>query len=240
MSATSSSASTTRERLAAGETLVGTFLNLGSPLAAEVCARAGFDWLLVDLEHGAGTEAELIPTLQAIGGRCTALVRVEVNARPRFARALDAGADGVMVPHVDTAEEAAAAVRRMRYPPRGTRGVAHMNRAKGWGLGAEEGDALCLIQIETRGALEQAAAIAAADGIDVLFVGPSDLGAALETTKLPLDRVIDAARSHGKAAGILARSRQDGERYIEQGFRFVGIGSDSLFLAQGARSASGS
>jgi 2-dehydro-3-deoxyglucarate aldolase/4-hydroxy-2-oxoheptanedioate aldolase len=115
-----------------------------------------------------------------------------------------------------------------------------MNRAKGWGLGAEEGDALCLIQIETRGALEQAAAIAAADGIDVLFVGPSDLGAALETTKLPLDRVIDAARSHGKAAGILARSRQDGERYIEQGFRFVGIGSDSLFLAQGARSASGS
>jgi 2-dehydro-3-deoxyglucarate aldolase/4-hydroxy-2-oxoheptanedioate aldolase len=240
VSATSSSASTTRERLAAGETLVGTFLNLGSPLAAEVCARAGFDWLLVDLEHGAGTEAELIPTLQAIGGRCTALVRVEVNARPRFARALDAGADGVMVPHVDTAEEAAAAVRRMRYPPRGTRGVAHMNRAKGWGLGAEEGDALCLIQIETRGALEQAAAIAAADGIDVLFVGPSDLGAALETTKLPLDRVIDAARSHGKAAGILARSRQDGERYIEQGFRFVGIGSDSLFLAQGARSASGS
>jgi 2-dehydro-3-deoxyglucarate aldolase/4-hydroxy-2-oxoheptanedioate aldolase len=240
VSATSSSASTTRERLAAGETLVGTFLNLGSPLAAEVCARAGFDWLLVDLEHGAGTEAELIPTLQAIGGRCTALVRVEVNARPRFARALDAGADGVMVPRVDTAEEAAAAVRRMRYPPRGTRGVAHMNRAKGWGLGAEEGDALCLIQIETRGALEQAAAIAAADGIDVLFVGPSDLGAALETTKLPLDRVIDAARSHGKAAGILARSRQDGERYIEQGFRFVGIGSDSLFLAQGARSASGS
>jgi 2-dehydro-3-deoxyglucarate aldolase/4-hydroxy-2-oxoheptanedioate aldolase len=239
VSATSSSASTTRERLAAGETLVGTFLNLGSPLAAEVCARAGFDWLLVDLEHGAGTEADLIPTLQAIGGRCTALVRVEVNARPRFARALDAGADGVMVPRVDTAEEAAAAVRRMRYPPRGTRGVAHMNRAKGWGLGAEEGDALCLIQIETRGALEQAAAIAAADGVDVLFVGPSDLGAALETTKLPLDRVIDAARSHGKAAGILARSRQDGERYVEQGFRFVGIGSDSLFIAQGARTASG-
>jgi 2-keto-3-deoxy-L-rhamnonate aldolase RhmA len=240
VSATSSSASTTRERLAAGESLVGTFLNLGSAVAADACSRAGFDWLLVDLEHGAGTEAELIPTLQAIGGRCTSLVRVEVNARPRFARALDAGADGVMVPRVDTAEEAVEAVRRMRYPPRGTRGVAHMNRAKGWGLGSEDGDALCVIQIESRSAVDQAGAIAETDGVDVLFVGPSDLGAALGTTDLPLDSVIEAARAHGKAAGILARSREDGERYLEQGFRFVGIGSDSLFLAQGARAAAGS
>lgn len=240
MSVTSSSASTTRKRLAAGETLVGTFLNLGSPVAAEVCSHAGFDWLLVDLEHGAGTEAALIPALQAIGGRCAALVRIEVNSRPRFARALDSGADGVMVPRVDGAADAAAAVRRMRYPPRGTRGVAHMNRGKRWGLDGNEVDALCVIQIETRGGVEEAAAIAASDGVDVLFVGPSDLGAALGTTELPLDRVLDAAQAHGKAAGILARTREDGERYIEQGFRFVGIGSDSLFLAQGARAASGS
>ena len=102
VSVPSSSASTTRERLAAGETLVGAFLNLGSAVAAEVCARSGFDWLLVDLEHGAGTEAELIPALQAIGGRCTSLVRVEANERLRFARALDTGADGVMVPRVDS------------------------------------------------------------------------------------------------------------------------------------------
>jgi 4-hydroxy-2-oxoheptanedioate aldolase len=240
VSATSSSASTTRERLAAGESLVGTFLNLGSAVAADACSRAGFDWLLFDLEHGAGTEADLIPTLQAIGGRCTSLVRIEVNARPRFARALDAGADGVMVPRVDTAEEAAEAVQRMRYPPRGIRGVAHMNRAKGWGLGSEDGDALCVIQIESGSAVDQAGAIAATDGVDVLFVGPSDLGAALGTTDLPLDSVIDAARANGKTAGILARSREDGERYLEQGFRFVGIGSDSLFLAQGARAAAGS
>lgn len=224
----------------ARELLYGLFLDLDSPASAELAGHAGYDWLLVDLEHGAGTEAELIPTLQAIGGRCTSLVRVEANERPRFARALDAGADGVMVPRVDSADEAAEAVRRMRYPPRGTRGVAHMNRAKAWGLGAEEGDALCLIQIETRGAVEQAVAIAAADGVDVLFVGPSDLGAALGTKELPLERVVEAAGAHGKAAGILARTREDGERYIEQGFRFVGIGSDSLFLAQGASSASGS
>jgi 2-dehydro-3-deoxyglucarate aldolase/4-hydroxy-2-oxoheptanedioate aldolase len=239
VSATSSSASTTRARLEAGESLVGAFLNMGSPLAADVCSRAGFDWLLVDLEHGAGTEAELIPTLQAIGGRCTTLVRIEVNERPRFARVLDAGADGVMVPRVDAADEAVAAVSCMRYPPRGVRGVAHMNRGKGWGFDAEAGDALCVIQIETSGAVEDADGIAAAEGVDVLFVGPSDLGAALGTTELPLDRVVEAARAHGKAAGILARTREDGERYLEQGFRFVGIGSDSFFLAQGARAAAG-
>jgi 4-hydroxy-2-oxoheptanedioate aldolase len=237
VSVTSSSASTTRERLAAGETLVGTFLNLGSPVAAEVCSHAGFDWLLVDLEHGAGTEAALIPSLQAIGGRCAALVRIEVNARPRFARALDSGADGVMVPRVESAADAVEAIASMRYPPRGIRGVAHMNRGKRWGLGGDETDALCVIQIETPGAVDDAAAIAAADGVDVLFVGPSDLGAALGTTDLPLERVLDAAQRHGKTAGILARTREDGERYIEQGFRFVGIGSDSLFLARSAQAA---
>lgn len=239
MSVPSFNASTTRERLAAGETLVGAFLNLGSAVAAEVCARSGFDWLLVDLEHGAGTEAGLIPALQAIGGRCASLVRVEANERARFARALDAGADGVMVPRVDSAAEAAHAVSCMRYPPRGVRGVASMNRAKGWGFGSEDYDRLCVVQVETRGALEEARAIAATEGVDVLFVGPSDLGAALGTTELPLDDVVAAAEGEGKAAGILARTREDADRYAEQGFRFLGVGSDSLFLAQGARAAAG-
>jgi 4-hydroxy-2-oxoheptanedioate aldolase len=239
VSAPSSSASTTRERLAAGDTLVGTFLNLGSPLAAEACARAGFDWLLFDLEHGAGTERELIPTLQAIGGRCPALVRVEANERPRFARALDAGADGVMVPRVDSADEAARAVSCMRYVPRGLRGHASMNRAADWGLARERADALCVIQIESGAAVDDAEGIAAVDGVDVLFVGPNDLGAALGTDDLPLGTVLEAAKTHGKAAGILARSRDEADGYVRDGFRFVGIGSDSLFLVQGARAAAG-
>ena len=239
MSEQSSSASTTRQRLAAGETLVGAFLNLGSAVAAEVCARSGFDWLLVDLEHGAGSEAELIPSLQAIDGHCAALVRVEANERPRFARALDSGAHGVMVPRIDSAADAALAVSHMRYAPRGMRGMASMNRAKGWGFGEEPADPLCVIQIETRGAVEEARQIAATDGVDVLFVGPTDLGAVLGTTDLPLEDVIAAAHGGGKVAGILARSREDADRYIAQGFRFVGIGSDSLFLAQGARAAAG-
>jgi 2-keto-3-deoxy-L-rhamnonate aldolase RhmA len=230
-----------KERLAAGETLVGTFLNLGSPLAAEICGLAGFDWALVDLEHGAGTEAELIPTLQALTHTGTAgLVRVEANERPRFARALDAGADGVMVPRVDSAAEAQAAVASMRYAPRGVRGVAYMNRGAGWIPGPPERDTLCAIQIESAEAVADAGAIAAVDGVDVLFVGPNDLRQALGG---PIDEAVDvvlaAARAAAKTAGILVRSREALEESLERGFRFVGIGSDSLFLAEGARAAAG-
>ena len=96
-----------------------------------------------------------------------------------------------------------------------------------------------MIQIETRGAVEEAREIAATDGVDVLFVGPSDLGAALGTTELPLDDVLAAAHDERKAAGIMARTREDAERFIALGFTFVGLGSDSLFLAQGARAAAG-
>ena len=236
MSGASSSASTT-ERVRAGDALVGTFLNLGSPLAAEVCALAGFDFVVVDLEHGAGTESELIPTLQALGGRCGAVVRVEAASRPRVQRALDGGADGVMVPRIESAEEARAAVAATRYPPRGVRGVAYMNRGAAFGVGAPERDALVAIQIETRGAVEQAREIAALDGVDVLYVGPADLAAALGTSELPLDEIVAAAEAEGKAAGLFTRVREDAERALERGFRFVTVGADSFFLAEGARAA---
>jgi 4-hydroxy-2-oxoheptanedioate aldolase len=218
--------------------VLGTFLNLGSPLAAEICAQAGLDWLLVDLEHGAGTEADLIPTLQACGATPT-LVRVEQNSRPRFQRSLDAGAAGVMVPRVDSAEEARAAVAHTRYPPRGDRGVAYMNRSTGWAGGAHEVERLCVIQIETRGAVAEAREIAAVDGVDVLFVGPADLGAALGTRDLPLAAIVEAAHGAGKAAGLMTRSREDAEHAFEQGFRFVALASDSFFLAEAARAAVG-
>lgn len=231
----SSSASIT-ERVRAGERLVGTFLNLGSTLAAEICALAGFDWLLLDLEHGAGSEADLIPTLHACGAT-PALVRVESSSRPRFQRALDAGAAGVMAPRVDSADEARAVVEHMRHPPRGDRGLAYMNRGTGWAGGVPEAERLCVIQIETRGAVEQARAIAATDGVDVLFVGPADLGAALGTTDLPLQEIVRGATDAGKAAGLMTRSREEADRALEQGFRFVAISSDSFFLAEGARAA---
>lgn len=236
VSGSNSSASIT-ERVRGGDSVVGTFLNLGSPLAAEICARAGFDFVVVDLEHGAGTEAALIPTLQALGS-CGAIVRVESAERPRVLRLLDAGAHGVMVPRVESAAEARAAIDGTRYPPRGTRGVAYMNRGADFGAGAApERDVLVAIQIETRGALQEAREIAACDGVDVLFVGPADLGAALGTSELPLDAIVDAAQAEGKAAGLFTRTHEDAERALERGFRFVTVGADSFFLAEAARAA---
>lgn len=164
-------------------------------------------------------------------------MRIEANERSRFARALDAGAAGVMVPRIDSAADAAAAVSRMRYPPRGVRGVAYMNRGARFGLGAPDHDALCVIQIESPGAVEDVREIASLDGVDVLFVGPRDLSAALGTDDLPLDAVLEAARSEGKSAGIIARSREELERQLERGFLFVAVGSDSYFLAQASAAA---
>lgn len=161
-------------------------------------------------------------------------MRVDFNERPRFQRALDAGAAGVMVPRVDSADEARAAVAHTRYPPHGDRGVASTNRARGWGF-EDEVERLCVIQIETPSAVEQVHEIATTDGVDVLFVGPSDLGAALGTTELPLDEIVRAADAAGKAPGLMTRSREDADRAFERGFRFVAIASDSYFLAQGAR-----
>jgi 4-hydroxy-2-oxoheptanedioate aldolase len=232
----SSSASIT-ERVRRGESVLGTFLNLGSPLAAEICARAGFDWLLVDLEHGAGTEAELISTLQAIGDRCGTIVRVESSERPRIQRALDAGADGVMVPRVESAAEARAAVSHLRYAPRGDRGVAYMNRGASWTPIGEERELLCVVQIETPGAVDDARDIAAIEGVDVLFVGPNDLSVALGTKELPLAEIVEAARAEGKAAGIFTGSPEDAKLALDRGFRFVAVASDSYFLAQAARAA---
>ncbi len=239
-----------RDRVLAGETLLGLFLDLGSPPAAELAAAAGYDWLLVDLEHGAATEGDLPSILRAVElGGSTALVRVQSGERIRIGRALDMGARGIMVPRLDSADEAREAVTFLRYPPDGIRGVA--TRVRGAGLGAV-GHAdvrrlnervVGIIQIESVGGLRDADAIAAIDGVDVLFVGPADLSHSL---RIPgqfqhadylaaLDRVVAACRTHGKAAGILVYDMAVVPRHLELGFTFVGIGADAAFVAEGAR-----
>jgi 4-hydroxy-2-oxoheptanedioate aldolase len=195
--------------------------------------------VLLDLEHGAGTEADLIPSLQGVGGRCAFLVRVEQNERPRVQRALDAGADGVMFPRIDSVQQAQHAIAHVRYPPDGDRGVAYMNRAADFGAGAGEREILCIVQVETRGAVEHLEELAALDGADVLFVGPADLGAAIgpDAVAAATDAVLRACESAGKAAGVFTRERADAERALERGFRFVALASDSYFLAETARRA---
>jgi len=243
-----------RRRVLAGETLFGLFLDLGSPLAAEIAARAGYDWLLVDLEHGAATEADLVGLLRAIEvGGSSPLVRPQSGERIRIGRALDTGARGVMVPRLESADQAREAVTYLRYPPHGIRGVA--TRVRGAGLGTVShaevkrlNDQVAgIIQIESVGALRDAEAIAGIDGVDVLFVGPADLTHSLgipgqfeaPAYREALASVAAACRAHGKAAGILVYDVAVVPDLLELGFTFVGIGADAAFVASGARAALG-
>jgi 4-hydroxy-2-oxoheptanedioate aldolase len=243
---------TFRQRVLRGDTLLGAFLNLDSPAAAELCARAGFDWLIVDLEHGAGNEAGLVPVLNAIETTPTAaLVRPASGERIRIGRALDLGAAGIMVPRLDTVEEVRQAVSYLRYPPDGVRGVALLTRGARFGtvphgeVRSLNDDVVGIIQIESAAAVASVADIAAIDGVDVLFVGPSDLS---HSMRIPgqlnhrdylraLDTVVAAAQAAGKAAGILLRQPGDLKRHLELGFRFVGIGSDAGFVVDAASAA---
>jgi 4-hydroxy-2-oxoheptanedioate aldolase len=237
-------------RLAAGETLYGAFAGLGSPVATEIMARSGFDWLLIDLEHGAGTESDLLASLHAMGATpAAALVRPQSGERLRIGRALDLGAHGIMVPRVDLPEQAREAISFMRYPPDGTRGLALSTRGAGLGeqghtqIQAVNRRILGIIQIESRSAVEHAAEIAAIDGVDVLFVGPTDLSHSLGIPGRFDDPVyLDALRhvattteAAGKVAGILLRDASSLARHRELGFRFIGLGSDGAFITDAGR-----
>lgn len=239
-----------KKRIRNGETLIGCWLNLGSPVTAEIVGMAGFDWVLIDLEHGTGAESDVLRQLQALEHTPAAsLVRVESYERQRFHRILDLGAEGIMCPRINSPEEARRAACAMRYPPEGVRGVAHMVRATNFGANAAEylassKDTLVgIVQVESEQALNCVDDIAEIDGIDVLFVGPSDLSMALGIFgQLDHPRFIDALRTTataanraGKASGILMRNPQEFKKYHDLGFRFIACGADATFVASGAQ-----
>jgi 4-hydroxy-2-oxoheptanedioate aldolase len=234
-----------RARLAAGEPTLGTFVGAASPVTAEACAAAGVDWLVLDLEHGSGGEEQVLDVVPAAGAYgVPTVVRVESGARIRIGRVLDLGAAGVMLPRMDSAEEVREAVRHLRYPPGGDRGVATYNRACRFGLdpdalGRASNEVLGVVQIESAPAVEQVEAIAALDGVDVLFVGPQDLSYNLGVPgdlQAPaylaaVERVRGAAARHGKACGLLVRDGRAAAARQAEGWTFVAIGSDTTLLA---------
>ena len=240
-----------RSRVLNGETLFGCFLNLGSSVTAEIVGQAGFDWVVIDLEHGSGSESDIVHQLQSLEHTsAAAVVRVESHERQRFHRVLDLGAHGIMVPRIDSAAQAQAAVAALNYPPIGVRGVARMNRANGFGgLVSAYSDyakdsLLGVVQIESPQSLENVDAIAAVPGVDVLFVGPADLAFSLG---IPVDlnhprfqeaacTIAAAAEFHGKTAGILLSQSEDMPQYMRFGFRFIACGSDGTFVYRGAQS----
>jgi 2-keto-3-deoxy-L-rhamnonate aldolase RhmA len=220
---------------------LGTWLSVGSPVIAELAALSGFDWVLLDLEHGSAAEAALPEQLRALRGtRTKGVVRVGASHPDLIARVLDWGADGIMVPHVNTVAEAEALVRAAHYPPRGKRGVSRTVRAHDYGLRSPESTPapLLLAQIETLDAVHAADAIAGVAGIDVLFVGPADLqhdlrhrpATAAADFEDCLARVVAAARAAGKRAGTLVRDGSELPRRLEQGFTQVAVQSDLALL----------
>jgi 2-keto-3-deoxy-L-rhamnonate aldolase RhmA len=242
---------TLRARVLAGETVFGTFLNLNSPLSAEICARSGLDWVLVDLEHGTATESDLVAHLTAMKGTPAApLVRVEQGTRLRIGRALDLGADGVVVPQVHSVDEAQEIVSWLRFPPGGKRGIALFTRGLDFGSGGHAGvdtrnkQILGVIQVESQAAIDAAADIAAIDGVDVLFVGPTDLSHALGVRgqidhpifQDAIERVAQAARSAGKAAGVLVWRPEDAHTYAKRGYTFFALSGDAQLLDRAIRS----
>ncbi len=228
-------------------------LNLGSALAAEVCALSGFDWLLVDLEHGAGGEEAL--TGQILAGAAhgvPVIVRVEAAERIRVGHVLDLGVAGVMFPRLNTPDEVREALRHLWYPPEGDRGVAGYNRARQYGGDGRDpkevnDSILSVVQIESVSALENVEEIAAIPGVDVLFVGPSDLSTSMgipgqfDAPELlaAFDAVIAAARRQKISVAILAGDLSRVEPLSARGFDFIAVGSDSSLLRGAARAASG-
>ena len=241
-----------RRRILAGETLFGAWASLGSPGSAELLGRAGYDWVVVDLEHGYTTESELLAHLTAIEySGSIALVRPQSGERLRVGRALDMGAAGIVVPRLDTAEQVREAVTFLRYPPTGQRGVALLTRGARLGtvnhagVAALNDDIVGIVQIESPSALAAADDLAAIDGVDVLFVGPADLSHSLgipgqfanPTYQDALRAVVAACRAHGKAPGILLYDHTSFKPHLDLGFTFVGLGADISFVNEGAKAA---
>ena len=229
--------------------LAGTFLNLGSPTAVEIAAGAGFDWLLIDLEHGSGTEADLRNLLLACRESASApIVRIRSVDPDAVKFVMDSGAAGVMFPYVSSVAEAATAVDAMKYPPAGSRGVAGVIRATNFGRNWQQyfseanDNSLVVVQIETPEAVSAVDEIAALDGVDVLFVGPLDLSANMghpgdfspPEFNAALKSVVDACEKHGKTAGILSKPGHV-ENHKKMGFRFFALGSDAGAVVNGLR-----
>ncbi len=227
---------------------IGIWSSLCSNIGAEIISDSGFDWILLDTEHSPNEIPGLVQQLQAVGrGTATPVVRAAWNDMVLIKRILDIGAQSILIPYVQTPDEARRAVASVRYPPRGMRGVAGAARASRYGRVTDylkkADDEICLlVQVETRSALDQIEAIAGVEGIDGVFIGPADLSASLGHLGNPQHpdaqaAIRDAARrlaAVGKAAGILTGVEAEARRYIEWGYNFVAVGTDTVLLARAA------
>ncbi len=225
---------------------VGCWLSLASHASAEICASAGFDWVLIDTEHAPNELHQVHHQLHAIAAYpVSGLVRAYWNDTVLIKRLLDLGVQSLLLPYVQSVEEARRAVAAVRYPPRGVRGVSGNSRANRFGrvkdYFSQADEEICLlVQVETRAALAQIEQMAAIDGIDGIFIGPQDLAADFGHLGNPAHPDVQAAmadaikriRATGKAPGILAFAEADAKRWIGEGALFVAVTSDQFLLTR--------
>ncbi|MEJ6394491.1 HpcH/HpaI aldolase/citrate lyase family protein [Gymnodinialimonas sp. 2305UL16-5] len=231
--------------LAAGRLQRGLWLNLPGTVTAEIAGRAGFDWCLIDAEHGPWDPAGLRDQLIALAGTGTpSVIRVPMGEDWVIKQVLDLGVQTVLVPMVNSAAEAKAIVRACRYPPDGIRGMGAMVARAGEyggidGYAARANDEICiLVQAESGAAMDALAEITAVDGIDGVFIGPADLGADLgyrDDLSHPdlwavVESGIETIRAGGKSAGIIVAGAEAEARMVELGVTFLGCGSDASIL----------
>jgi 4-hydroxy-2-oxoheptanedioate aldolase len=237
-----------KHALAAGKVQIGLWCSLCSNIAAEIVSHSGYDWLLLDTEHSPNEVPDILAQLQASqAGTAHAIVRPAWNDPVLIKRYLDIGAQTVLLPYVQNADEARRAVAATRYPPHGIRGVTGSGRASRYGRVKDylkkANDEICvLVQVETREALAELDKIAAVEGVDGVFIGPSDLSASFGQIGNPAHPDVQAAledaarriRKAGKLAGILTGNEDEARRYIGWGYTFVAVGTDVVLLARAA------
>jgi 4-hydroxy-2-oxoheptanedioate aldolase len=243
-----------KEALARREKLIGLWLSLAQSYSAEVCASTGFQWMLIDGEHAPNDVRSILAQLQAVAAYPAApVVRAVAGETALIKQLLDIGVQNLLVPMVDTPEQARALVSATRYPPLGTRGVgAAVARASRWGarrdyLDAADGEVCLLVQAESVTALRNLPAICAVEGVHGVFVGPADLAASMghrgnpahPEVRTAIDEALRTIVAGGKAAGTLTSDPALARHYLDLGATFVAVGIDVTLLAQAARRLAG-
>lgn len=223
---------------------IGFFATLGAPGLTEMLAGCGFDWVLVDTEHSPIELPDVIDHLRVItGAGLPALVRPAWNDRVIIKRVLDQGAQTLLIPYVESAEEAAEAVASIRFPPKGARGVSGSSRSSNYGLDADyfaraEAELCLIVQIESLNALEKIEQIAGVDGVDAVFIGPSDLAASMghignaqhPDVQAAIDDGFRRLKAMGKHTGYLTGNEDEFRRRMAQGIDFISFATDAVFI----------
>ena len=239
-----------RDALRQNKTLIGTLVTTSSPEVADLLALAGFDWLFIDLEHGSLSIPDAQRVIQVVAGRCFTVVRVPDATAENVKRVLDTGCEGIIAPHVNSADEARKIVSLAKYPPNGERSVG-LGRAQGYGLNFADyistanAQTIVIVQIEHKNAVNNVDQILEVQGIDALFIGPYDLSGSMgllgqvsdKKVVAAIDKVHSACARRNTPLGIFCTTAEQASAAVKTGARIVAVGTDLMHMANSAQTA---